>query len=295
MFFAIIKVKLKASKKMFPDTQCTVRCKAGLFVEMPFPFLFLPTSGEWLMKMCENDGFSKLHKKAKCSPGGRSALDPLIHTRKNAERFSSGPWIGSQTITSRHRCKKVSLRTCRFAQVIVCDCWSAKNCGTYYCLPLRAKEKHAFNDAANKNGKSHALATYAGFWLKVTTFNAFHVWCRLKELNFKGGDMRILEIVKSICFRIRKDVFTEDLTCEFLIWVVSEFVTGNWEQLVKRDIISIFMFTVVFNFKHEYSLLCESVWVQCSGWFPLGLASFGSFLLSDFFNQDSIYHTVFGR
>ena len=179
-------------------------------------------------------------------------------------------------------CKKVSLRTCRFAQVIVCDCWSAKNCGTYYCLPLRAKEKHAFNDAANKNGKSHALAT-------------FHVWCRLKELNFKGGDMRILEIVKSICFRIRKDVFTEDLTCEFLIWVVSEFVTGNWEQLVKRDIISIFMFTVVFNFKHEYSLLCESVWVQCSGWFPLGLASFGSFLLSDFFNQDSIYHTVFGR
>ena len=132
-------------------------------------------------------------------------------------------------------CKKVSLRTCRFAQVIVCDCWSAKNCGTYYCLPLRAKEKHAFNDAANKNGKSHALATYAGFWLKVTTFNAFHVWCRLKELNFKGGDMRILEIVKSICFRIRKDVFTEDLTCEFLIWVVSEFVTGNWEQLVKRE------------------------------------------------------------
>ena len=106
MFFAIIKVKLKASKKMFPDTQCTVRCKAGLFVEMPFPFLFLPTSGEWLMKMCENDGFSKLHKKAKCSPGGRSALDPLIHTRKNAERFSSGPWIGSQTITSRHMCKK---------------------------------------------------------------------------------------------------------------------------------------------------------------------------------------------
>ena len=167
MFFAIIKVKLKASKKMFPDTQCTVRCKAGLFVEMPFPFLFLPTSGEWLMKMCENDGFSKLHKKAKRSPGGRSALDPLIHTRKNAERFSSGPWIGSQTITSRHMCKKVSLRTCRFAQVIVCDCWSAKNCGTYYCLPLRAKEKHAFNDAANKNGKSHALATYAGFWLKV--------------------------------------------------------------------------------------------------------------------------------
>ena len=129
MFFAIIKVKLKASKKMFPDTQCTVRCKAGLFVEMPFPFLFLPTSGEWLMKMCENDGFSKLHKKAKCSPGGRSALDPLIHTRKNAERFSSGPWIGSQTITSRHMCKKVSLRTCRFAQVIVCDCWSAKTCG----------------------------------------------------------------------------------------------------------------------------------------------------------------------
>jgi hypothetical protein len=46
MFLAIIKVKLKASKKMFPDTQCTVRCKAGLFVEMPFPFLFLPTSGE---------------------------------------------------------------------------------------------------------------------------------------------------------------------------------------------------------------------------------------------------------
>ena len=40
------------------------------------------------MKMCENDGFSKLHKKAKRSPGGRSALDPSIQTRKNAERLA---------------------------------------------------------------------------------------------------------------------------------------------------------------------------------------------------------------
>jgi hypothetical protein len=38
---------------------------------MPFPFLFLPTSGEWLMKMCENDGFSRLHKKAKRSQSWR--------------------------------------------------------------------------------------------------------------------------------------------------------------------------------------------------------------------------------
>ena len=115
------------------------------------------------MKMCENDGFSKLHKKAKRSPGGRSALDPSIQTRKNAERLAVARESAHKPLQAVTCVKKVSLRTCRFAQVIVCDCWSAKNCGTYYCLPLRAKEKHAFNDAANKNGKSHALATYAGF------------------------------------------------------------------------------------------------------------------------------------
>ena len=81
------------------------------------------------MKMCENDGFSKLHKKAKRSPGGRSALDPLIHTRKNAERLAVARESAHKPLQAVTCVKKVSLRTCRFAQVIVCDCWSAKTCG----------------------------------------------------------------------------------------------------------------------------------------------------------------------
>ena len=215
----------------------------------------------------------------KRSPGGRSAVDPLIHTRKNAERLAVARESAHKPLLAVTCVKKVSLGPAGLHKLLFAIVGVPRTVGDI--IVYRAKEKHAFNDAANKNGKSHALATYAGFWLKVTTFNAFHVWCRLKELNFKGGDMRILEIVKSICFRIRKDVFTEDLTASHVsFWselfqslslgTGNSWLSGNFQSSCSPSSSTSSMSTHYCVSQCGFNIVGDFLW----GWPPLVLSFF---------------------